>query len=138
MSLKRKHKLTPEFSMASMTDVIFLLLIFFVITSTMVQPNSMRVQLPESSSSSSERPVTRIVIDKDLNYFVASGSGEEEPVPFEALAGRLQAATAGDTTRYVALYADESVPYRAVMEVLNLANEQQYKIVLAARPPESE
>ncbi|MGI6219669.1 MAG: ExbD/TolR family protein [Bacteroidaceae bacterium] len=138
MSLKRKHKLTPEFSMASMTDVIFLMLIFFVITSTMVQPNSVKVQLPESSSSSSERPVTRIVIDKDLNYFVASGTGEEEPVSFESLSERLQSVTQGDTTRYVALYADESVPYRAVMQVLNLANEQQYKIVLAARPPESE
>lgn len=124
--------------MASMTDVIFLMLIFFVITSTMVQPNSVKVQLPESSSSSSERPVTRIVIDKDLNYFVASGTGEEEPVSFESLSERLQSVTQGDTTRYVALYADESVPYRAVMQVLNLANEQQYKIVLAARPPESE
>lgn len=123
--------------MASMTDVIFLMLIFFVITSTMVQPNSVKVQLPESSTSSGERPLTRIVIDKDLNYFVAYGSGAEEPVSFESLAGRLQAATGADTTRYVALYADEAVPYRAVMQVLNLANEQHYKIVLAARPPEN-
>lgn len=138
MSLKRKHKLTPEFSMASMTDVIFLMLIFFVITSTMVQPNSLKVQLPESSSSSAERALTRIIIDKDLNYFVASGAGEEVPVSFESLSARLQTATEGDTARYVALYADEAVPYRAVMQVLNLANEQQYKIVLAARPPGSE
>lgn len=138
MSLKRKHRISPEFSMASMTDVIFLMLIFFVITSTMVQPNSMKVELPESSSSTSERPLTRIVIDKDMNYFVAFGAEDEQPVQFEDLAAHLQSATASDTTRYVALYADQEVPYRAIMEVLNMANENHYKIILAARPPEQE
>ena len=95
--------------MASMTDVIFLLLIFFMITSTVVSPNAIKVLLPQGKQQTSAKPLTRVVI----------GCAEKEP------------------EMYVALYADESVPYREIVRVLNIANENHFKMVLATRPPEN-
>ena len=105
--------------MASMTDVIFLLLIFFMITSTVVSPNAIKVLLPQGKQQTSAKPLTRVIIDKDLNFYAAFGNEKEKP------------------EMYVALYADESVPYREIVRVLNIANENHFKMVLATRPPEN-
>ena len=67
------------FNMASMTDVIFLLLIFFMVTSTFVFPSALEVNLPQSSEQTAVKPGTRVWIDKDLNLFAAFG--DEEPKP---------------------------------------------------------
>ena len=69
MALKRRQKISPNFSMASMTDIIFLLLIFFMITSTMVSPNAIKVLLPQGKQQTSAKPLTRVIIDKQLNYY---------------------------------------------------------------------
>ena len=66
--------------MASMTDVIFLLLIFFMITSTVVSPNAIKVLLPQGKQQTSAKPLTRVVIDKDLNFYAAFGNEKEQPV----------------------------------------------------------
>ena len=71
MALKRRHKIDATFSMASMTDVIFLLLIFFMITSTIVFPNSIKVNLPQSNQQAAAKPLTRVTIDENLNYYIA-------------------------------------------------------------------
>ena len=60
--------------MASMTDVIFLLLIFFMITSTVVSPNAIKVLLPQGKQQTSAKPLTRVIIDKDLNFYAAFGN----------------------------------------------------------------
>ena len=75
--LKRKNKIKPEFSMSSMTDIIFLLLIFFMITSTMVTPNAIKVLLPQGSTQTQASPMARVIIDKDLNYYAAFGADDE-------------------------------------------------------------
>ena len=138
MAFKRRTKIQPEFSMASMTDVIFLLLIFFMITSTMVSPNSIKVLLPQGKEKTSEKPLTRVIIDKELNYYVAYGSGKEQNIEYSQLMDYLQKRPAvPDSVRFVALYADEEVPYREIVKVLNVANENKYKMVLATRPPEN-
>ncbi len=138
MAFKRRTKIQPEFSMASMTDVIFLLLIFFMITSTMVSPNSIKVLLPQGKEKTSEKPLTRVIIDKELNYYVAYGSGKEQNIEYSQLMDYLQKQPAvADSVRFVALYADEEVPYREIVKVLNVANENKYKMVLATRPPEN-
>ena len=80
MSLKRRQKISPNFSMSSMTDLIFLLLIFFMITSTMVSPNAIKVLLPEGSEQTSAKPMVRVIIDKDLNYYGAFGQDDEMPI----------------------------------------------------------
>lgn len=136
MSIKRRTKIEPTFSMSSMTDIIFLLLIFFMITSTMVAPNAIKVLLPQSKKQSTIKAVSRVVIDKDLNMYVALGEETETPVTLEELPVRLQSAQNDSTELFVSLYADESVPYKNVVEVLNVANENHLKMVLATRPPE--
>ena len=136
--LKRNAKISPAFSMASMTDVIFLLLIFFMITSTMVSPNAIKVLLPQGKEQTSAKPLTRVIIDKDLNYYAAFGNDREQPLSVEELAPFLQGCAEREPEMYVALYADESVPYREIVKVLNIANENHFKMVLATRPPETD
>ena len=123
--------------MSSMTDIIFLLLIFFMITSTMVAPNAIKVLLPQSKKQSTVKAASHVVIDKDLNIYVAVGSGREQPVTLENLPGIINLAKTDSTAMFVSLYADESVPYRNIVEILNLANENHFKMVLATRPPEA-
>lgn len=122
--------------MASMTDIIFLLLIFFMITSTMVSPNAIKVLLPQGSQQTSAKPLTRVIIDKELNCYVAFGNQDEMPVTWEELPAFLQDCAAKEPEMYVALYADETIPYREIVKVLNIANENQFKMVLATRRPE--
>ena len=101
--------------MASMTDVIFLLLIFFMITSTVVSPNAIKVLLPQGKQQTSAKPLTRVVIDKDLNFYAAFGNEKEQPVALNDLTSFLQSCAEKEPEMYVALYADESVLNGAVL-----------------------
>ncbi len=135
--LKRRVKISPSFSMASMTDLIFLLLIFFMITSTMVSPNAIKVLLPQGKQQTSAKPLTRVIIDRELTMYAAFGNDKEQVLTLEELTPFLKSCAAKEPDMYVALYADESVPYREIVRVLNIANENHFKMVLATRPPES-
>ena len=110
MGLKRRNRVSPNFSMASMTDVIFLLLIFFMITSTVVSPNAIKVLLPQGKQQTSAKPLTRVVIDKDLNFYAAFGNEKEQPVARERKAVRK------------VILPPEQRPERAVTELLTLAD----------------
>lgn len=132
---KRRIKVTPTFNMASMTDIIFLLLIFFMITSTMVSPNAIKVLLPQGKKQTAVKATARVVIDKELNLYAAAGKEEEVPVTLEELPEVLAAQVNDSTELFVSLYADEAVPYKNIVEILNIANENQFKMVLATRPP---
>lgn len=134
--LKRKTKTIETFSMSSMTDIIFLLLIFFMITSTMVTPNAIKVLLPQGSKQTSAKPLARIIIDKQLNYYSAFGNEDEMPIDPEKITDFLKECATEEPEMYVALYADESVPYREIVRVLNIANENNFKMVLATRRPD--
>lgn len=123
--------------MASMTDVIFLLLIFFMITSTVVSPNAIKVLLPQGKQQTSAKPLTRVIIDKELNFYAAFGSEKEQPLALDELTPFLKRCAEKEPEMYVALYADESVPYREIVKVLNIANENHFKMVLTTRPPEN-
>ena len=130
MALKQRFRIETNFSMASMTDVIFLLLIFFMITSTIVVPNAIQVLLPRSQQQAQAKPITRVTIDKDLNYYVANANETERMVAFEEITPVYSA----DPDIFVALYADESVPYREIVRILDIANQNQFKMVLMTRP----
>lgn len=134
MALKRRHKIEATFSMASMTDVIFLLLIFFMITSTIVFPNSIKVNLPQSNQQAAAKPLTRIVIDEHNDYYIAFGNEAPQPVTYDQLVQRLAETPQQDSERYIALYADETVPYREIVKILNVANDNHLKMVLATKP----
>lgn len=134
MALKQRFTIETNFSMASMTDVIFLLLIFFMITSTFVVPNSIQVLLPRSQQQTQAKPITRLTIDKDLYYYVANANEKERQISFEEITPFLQSAYTADPSIFVALYADETVPYREIVRVLDIANQNQFKMVLMTRP----
>ena len=134
MALKRRTKVNEAFSMASMTDVIFLLLIFFMVTSTVVIPNAIKVTLPQAQKQTAAKPLTRVTIDANLNYYVAFGKQKEVQVSFDEITPFLQDSYAKEPGMFVALYADETVPYKEIVKILNIANENKFKMVLATRP----
>jgi len=134
MALKRKFKVSVEFSMASMTDMIFLLLIFFMITSTVVVPNAIKVLLPQSTKQTSAKPLTRVTVTAGLQYYVAYGTQKERPVTFEEITPFLQECYAREPDVYVALYADETIPYKEVVRILDIANRNNFKMILVTRP----
>ena len=124
--------------MSSMTDIIFLLLLFFMITSTVVNPNAIKILLPESRQQTSAKPLTRVTIDKNLNYYVAFGKEKEHKVAFNDIEPFLQSKFLEEPDMYVALYADESIPYKELVKVLNICNNNKFKLVLATRPQKND
>lgn len=134
MGLKRRSKADSAFSMASMTDIIFLLLIFFMLSSTVVIPNAIKVTLPQSKKQTSAKPITRLTIDANLNYYVAAGKDREKQVTFDEITPFLQNSYVQEPEMFVMLYADETVPYKEIVKILNVANENKFKIALATRP----
>lgn len=134
MALKQRFTIESNFSMSSMTDVIFLLLIFFMITSTIVTPNAIQVALPRAQQKAQVKPITRVTIDKDMNFYVAHGEETERQVSFEEITPFLQQAYSADPNIFVALYADETVPYGEIVSVLDIANQNEFNMVLMTRP----
>ena len=137
MALKRTNTMMATFSMASMTDVIFLLLIFFMVTSTFVFPTALDVTLPQSTRQTAVKPQVRLYIDNNLTLYVATADDNPAPLESEALPTWLKtqaAASPDDTPLSVALYADETVPYGNIVDILNAGAETGTRIVLATRP----
>lgn len=137
MALKRQNTMMAAFSMASMTDVIFLLLIFFMVTSTFVFPTALEVNLPESSKQTALKPSTRVYIDKEGVIYATADQSEPVAMDENTLLDFLQsmsanAADGGDN--YIAVYADEEVTYGALVRVLDLGAQNNLKMVLATKP----
>lgn len=132
MAIKRRHRVESGFSMSSMTDIIFLLLLFFVISSTMTTPNDIKINLPQSGAkTATEQVVARVSIDKEGQYFLASGREKAVQVAPEALESEIMNIIAQDTTTYLALYADQEIAYKEVVRVLDIANKNNLKLVIA-------
>jgi biopolymer transport protein ExbD len=138
MALKRKTKVTSEFSLAAMTDIMFQILLFFMIALTVVHTditNKIKVSLPQSATTESkEKALVRIVIDKDQNIFIAIDKDKaEQPVFLEDIEPLLQQIDT-ENDMYVVLYADETLPYSEIIRVLDIANRNEFRLVLATRP----
>lgn len=142
MAIQMQNKRSADFSTSAMSDLVFLLLIFFMITSTLVAPNAINLLLPKSNSGKqlASRNI-EVYIDADKNYYVNPEGVKSLPVAYDELLPLLQQAAANDNSsqRAVILRADKSVPVEnvvALMDVLNVLNEgfpeaDRYKIVLA-------
>ena len=129
MGLRSRNKRLAEFQLASLTDIVFLLLIFFVLTSSIVSPNAINILLPNSDSQTQATQSVSISIDKDLKYYL---NGEEiDPAWLETM---LPAKLAGQTDPTVVLSADKSVPVEYVVGVMNIASSMKIKMVLATTP----
>lgn len=132
--LKRRNKVEAMFAMSSMTDLIFLLLLFFVMASTMSSPNDMKINLPQARAKTSTRQVVaKVSIDNVGNYFVALGKEKPIAISPDDLEAYLCSIQQQDSTMYVALHADQDIAYKEVVRVLDIANEYKMKIVLATK-----
>ncbi|MCW3805986.1 ExbD/TolR family protein [Plebeiibacterium marinum] len=130
MGLKRRSKVDSGFSMSSMTDIVFLLLIFFMITSTLVTPVANNdLTLPKSDHQVSAKPNTTISVTKDLRYFI-----EGEEVSFWRMERRLKEIMNAEPETYIALHVDESVPFSVVGKIRDIAIKNKYKLILATQP----
>lgn len=140
MALKRNFQSLDTFSMSSMTDVIFLLLIFFMVTSTIIFPAAIDVNLPQSSEQTSTKPVTEVYIDSEDNLYLVADRNDStqllsvpKPVDFDQLETELLQIQHADSTRAIALYADSLVDYGKVVRVLDVAARNKLKMVLSTR-----
>jgi biopolymer transport protein ExbD len=129
MALRYSKKVSPSFSMSSMTDLIFLLLIFFVCTSTLVNPNALKLLLPQSNNQTSATRHTSVSIDRDLNYAIGV-----RYVPFEDLERQLQLELMEVADPTIALHVDRSVPMEEVVRVMNIAARNRFRLILATAP----
>lgn len=134
MALKRQQDMMAAFSMASMTDVIFLLLVFFMVTSTYIFPTAIEVNLPQGVEQTAEKPTARVFVDSLGAYYMSVDQSELAAVPADSLMPLLTRYAATDSAAAVAVYADEKVPYGKVVEVLNAGAANSVKMVLATRP----
>jgi biopolymer transport protein ExbD len=142
MAIKLQNKRSAEFSTASMSDLVFLLLIFFMITSTLVSPNVINLLLPKSDSGKQlSTGNLEVYIDEEQNYYVNPKIAPAEPVPYEELLFVLQSSIETDNNeqKIIILRADKTVPIECVVafyDVLNILNadrveEDRYKLLLA-------
>ena len=114
--------------MSSMTDVVFLLLIFFMITSTLVHPTALKLLLPQSANQTVAKPQTTVSITRDLRYYV-----EDQRVNFSQIEPILKEKVGQNPDIYISLHVDENVPMREVVKVMNIAKRNKYKLILATR-----
>lgn len=120
--------------MASMSDVIFLLLIFFMVLSTLVVPNAIRVNLPASAATApSEAPLARITLSQDGLVYFQSPAIEVVAISWEDLPNYLAKAKEESAETYVALYADEELQYSEIVRVINIVAEFDLPLVLATK-----
>jgi len=134
MALKRRNRVEAMFAMSSMTDLVFLLLLFFVMASTMSSPNDIKINLPQARAKKATKEVVAKVFIDDLGqYSVALGKEKPIAIMEEDLEGYLSSVQAQDSTMYVALHADENIAYKQVVKVLDIANERKMKLVIATK-----
>lgn len=129
MALRSRNKVTPNFNMSSMTDIVFLLLIFFMLTSTLVSPNALKLLLPNSKSKTLEKQTISISIDKDINFYI-----DENQVDITELETRLINILSSEVEPAIILHSDKSVDIEHVVKVMDIAYRNNYKIVLATDP----
>ncbi len=137
MALKKRSKVEAGFAMSSMTDIVFLLLLFFIMASTMSSPNDIKLNLPQSKANTSTKSViAKVSIDAEGKYFVAMGNSQPVAIAPELLESYIMNLVAQDTTTYIALHADQNIPYKDVVKVLDIANQHKLKLVIATQSAE--
>ena len=136
MAIKRTTKVLSDIGMSSMTDLVFLLLIFFLITSTLVNPNALKLLLPKSTGQVSAKATVSVSVkdwhQDDLYTFHING--DENPIPFESVEDALIELLQTEEDPTFSIYADRSVPVEKVVQLMNIAKRNHYKVILATSP----
>ena len=129
MALRSRNKVTPNFNMSSMTDIVFLLLIFFMLTSTLVSPNALKLLIPSSKAKTLEKQTISISITKDIDFYI-----NENPVLENTIEQELKLIINNEQEPAIILHTDKSVAIEHVVKVMDIAYRNKYKIVLATTP----
>ncbi|WP_338358163.1 biopolymer transporter ExbD [Yeosuana marina] len=129
MNIRGRNKVSPEFNMSSMTDIVFLLLIFFMIASTLVSTSAIDILLPKASGKTENKKSVAVSIKKDLTYYI-----NEKRVGESVLESELIDALSSEEKPTVVLRAEKSVPVENVVKVMDIANRNKFKVILAVRP----
>jgi len=130
MAISQRNKISVNFSSTGMTDVVFNLLIFFMLTSTLVHPTALKVLLPKGDSQTSAKPQTSVSITSDNKLYM-----EQQPIAnINDLEAALKARLGNEPDTYIALHADKTVAFESVVEVLNIAQKNNYKLIIATTP----
>ena len=127
MNLKRRHRISPEVSTSSLNDIMFFLLLFFLIVSTLMNPNVIKLMLPKASAGQtiSKQPIT-VSVTKELQYYINS-----KPVPFANLQTELAAAVAQKSEATVILRVDNGLTVQDLVNVLEIGNKLKIKMIMA-------
>ncbi len=127
MNLRGRNKITPEFNMSSMTDVVFLLLIFFMIASTLAkQLDTIEVKLPQAKGKTENRQSVAVTINENNRFFI-----DGKRIAKTAIQAELLATLNAQDEKVIVLRAQKSVPIDEVVYVMNIANQNAIKVVLA-------
>ena len=129
MNIRGRNKISPEFNMSSMTDIVFLLLIFFMIASTLVTTNAIDILLPTASGKTENKKSVAVSIKKDLSFFI-----DQSKVEIQNLEAELLQLLQKETAPTLVLRAEKSVPVDYVVKVMDIANRNKFKIILAVNP----
>ncbi len=129
MALRSRNKVNPNFNMSSMTDIVFLLLIFFMLTSTLVSPNALKLLLPNSQSKTLEKQTISISITKNIEFYI-----NENATPEKMIEKELKLLINNELEPGIILHSDKSVPIEHVVKIMDIAYRNKYKIVLATQP----
>ena len=119
-----------------MTDIVFLLLIFFLVTSTLINPNALKLLLPKSTGQVSAKPMATVSIKHypQQNRVTYHINGNTTPVKFEQIEAELRNELDGEDDPTFSIYADETVPIKEVVAVMNIAKHNHYKVIMATSP----
>ncbi len=129
MGLRSRNKVTPNFNMSSMTDIVFLLLIFFMLTSTLVSPNALKLLLPSSKAKTLEKQTISISITPEIDFYI-----NENKVNSTSIEQELKLLIGNEMEPAIILHADKTVAIEHVVKVMDIAYRNKYKIVLATSP----
>lgn len=129
MNIRGRNKITPDFNMSSMTDIVFLLLIFFMLASTLVTVNAIDIILPKASGKTENKKSVAVSIKKDLSYYI-----DQKRVGVSVLESELIAALSNEEKPTIVLRAEKSVPVDNVVKVMDIANRNKFKVILAVKP----
>ena len=136
MAIKRTTRVDSGFSMSSMTDIVFLLLIFFLVTSTLINPNALKLLLPKSTGQVSAKATVSVSIKhwQDTDTFSYHINGDETPIRFDKIEDELIELLQAEEDPTFSIYADETVPIKEVVAVMNIAKRNHYKVIMATSP----
>ena len=129
MKIEGRNKVKPEFNMSSMTDIVFLLLIFFMLASTLVTTNAIDILLPSASGKTTNKKAVNVTITKDLIFYVDQNTVAEQNLELELID-----IISGTSQPTITLRAEESVPISKVAYVMDIANRNKIKVILAVKP----